>query len=112
MQRLYILKVKLYDDNKFIYKIGKSSESRSTDRMLEVMRSFFMTNRYLPYLVLKRDRPVENAFELETKLHQHFSEYKYYFDKKFDGSNEFFAIPREDILLKAYDDILPAKARA
>ena len=109
MQRLYILKVRLYDDNKFIYKIGKSSETRSVDRMMEVMRSFFMVHRYTPYVVLKRDRPIENAFELEAKLHRHFKEYKYYFDKPFDGCQEFFAIPREDQLLKIYDEMLPAK---
>ena len=108
--RVYIIKAKLLDTNEFIFKVGKSSGKNSVDRMLQVSRSHFMTYRYIPMMTLKRDRPCDNAFEIETKLHQLFKDDKYYFDKKIDGFNEWFYIP-EHKLLKVYDELLPLKKK-
>jgi len=111
MQRVYIVKMRLYECNEqFIYKIGKSSSKRSTDRMVEVIRSFFQSYRYTPFCKLLRDRECINGFDIETKLHQYFKHQQYYFSKKFDGSSEFF-LCREDELLKVYDELLPLKKR-
>ncbi len=111
MHRVYIVKMKLYESNdNFIYKIGKSSDKRSVDRLMEVSRSFFQSYRYTPFCRLLRDRECENGFDIETKLHQHFKSTQYYFDKKFNGNTEFF-LCREDELLKVYDELLPVKGK-
>lgn len=109
-RRVYILKAKLFDDPRYIYKVGVASGEKSIDRALQILRSHFMKYRYFPMMSIKRDRPCENAFEIETGLHQKFKDFKYYHEKKIDGANEWFDIP-EDKLLQAYDDLLPLKGR-
>ena len=111
MDRVYIIKQHLHESNiKYIYKIGKSSGRNSVDRLMQLVRSYFMKYRYTPLYTLKRDRPAANAFEIETKLHQEFAEFKYYHDKPVDGKDEWFYV-REDLLLKRYDELLPLKPR-
>jgi len=105
--RVYIIKCRLENNQGFIYKIGKSSGKNSVDRMMQLIRSFFMNYRYTPIFEIKRDRPCENAFAIETQLHQDFRSCKYYHDKKIDGANEWFYVPREDLLLQRYDELLP-----
>ena len=110
MQRVYIIKCKLRDTNEYIYKIGKSSGKNSVDRMMQLIRSHFMNYRYTPIFEIKRDRPCENAFAIETQLHNEFKNYSYYHDKKVDGAGEWFYI-REDVLLRRYDELLPLQAK-
>ena len=101
--------MKLYESNDvWVYKIGKSSAKRSADRLVEVVRSFFMSYRFTPFCKLLRDRECQNGFEIEKNLHRHFKSQQYYFDKKFDGASEFF-LCREDELLRIYDSLLPLK---
>ncbi len=108
MDRVYIFKVKLDSREGYIYKIGKSSGKSSIDRLLQVQRAFFMQYRYITFAAIIRDRPIANAFEIETKLHQHFKEKNYYHGKKFDGSHEFFKCDEDD-LLREYDSLIPLK---
>ncbi len=109
--RVYIMKFKMHEQNTWVYKIGKSSGKNSVDRMLQIARSFFMKYRYIPLMTLKRDREAPDAFTIETRLHQEFQEFKYYHDKPIDGKEEFFLLDREDTLLRAYDNLLPAKGK-
>lgn len=106
MNRVYIFKAKLDGSTQnYIYKIGKSSGKSSIDRLLQVQRDHFMKYRYMFFASIKRDKPCENAFEIETKLHQQFKGMKYYFDKKHDGFGEWFMCEEHE-LLKAYDELL------
>ncbi len=112
MDRVYIIKQRLHDDNiNCIFKIGKSSGKNSVDRMMQLIRSFFMKYRHTPEFVLKRDRECGSAFKIESALHKEFSQYKYYHSKPIDGKDEWFYM-REDVLLKRYDQLLPAKEKA
>ncbi len=114
--RVYIFKIKLDClEAKYCYKIGKASDGKhnkrgSIDRLLEVQRSHFLKHRYTFFAGIIRDRPSEDAFAIETKLHQKFKDQQYYFSptKKFDGCTEIFDVP-EHVLLKAYDEMLPLK---
>jgi len=111
MDRVYIIKQRLHDDNiNAIFKVGKSSGKNSVDRMMQLVRSYFMKYRYTPEFVLKRDRECQNAFAIETQLHQEFSQFRYYHDKAIDGKDEWFYM-REDLLLRRYDELLPLKAK-
>lgn len=113
--RVYIMKIiKFIDDGNrlSLYKIGKSSGKNSVDRMLQLMRSHFMSYRYSPFITIKRDRATDDAFGIENKLHKKFKDCKYYFDKPIDGKEEYFVIDREDELLKFYDELIPKKKGA
>ena len=110
MDRVYIIKQKLYDTNEYIFKVGKSSGKSSIDRLMQLIRSHFMKYRYTPFATIKRDRATNNAFAIETQLHHEFKQYQYYHDKKVDGANEWFYI-REDILLRRFDELLPLKEK-
>jgi len=118
MDRVYVLKIKLRcDEPKYVYKIGKTSTGKynkrsSIDRVLEIQRSYYQKYRYTFFCEIKRDRATENAFEIETKLHQMFKEYSFYVspEKSFDGSTELFDI-EEHKILKAFDELLPLKGK-
>ena len=115
INRVYIMKIlKFQEDGSrlTLYKIGKSSGKSSVDRMLQLMRSHFMQYRYSPFITIKRDRACENAFEIESTLHRQFKENRFFYDKPVEGKNEHFYIDREDVLLKAYDELIPAKKKA
>ena len=111
VDRVYIIKQRLHDSNvDFIFKIGKSSGKSSVDRLMQLIRSHFMKYRYTPFMVIKRDRPVPNAFQVETQLHQEFKQHRYYHDKPIDGKDEWFYM-REDVLLRRYDELVPSKKK-
>lgn len=103
--RVYLLKV-LLDDGKIVYKIGMCNSDRSTDRMMEILQSFFKVYRYIPRCELKRDRKATDALDTEQKLHSKYEKYSFKFDKKFGGSTEFFYGINEDEVLLDYEDIL------
>lgn len=111
---VYIIKWKAFDVNAdWYYKIGKTIKGRETDRLMEIIRGFFIKHRYTPYTKLLRFQSCSNAFEVETKLHRLFKDKKVYFEEKksFGGSNEFFLL-NEHELLKEYDKLLPKKEKA
>ena len=123
MTRLYVFKLKLIS-NEVVYKIGKSKwrktkanekmRKTSKPRFLEVLSDFHTKHRYIPQSKIKRDREVaENlVFKYETILHNEFDNWKYVFDTKFDGSDEFFKPPtpeQEAELLERFDVLVPKK---
>jgi len=97
---LYVMKFVL-DDGSTIYKVGITC-IKPVDRMLQVLRSFFMAYRYMPRASLKRFRKVENHFDKETELHHEFADYRCTFESIFDGHTECFDID-EALLLARYD---------
>jgi len=87
--RVYILEIRL-SNNQIIYKIGMCKAPRSTDRMLEILRSWFMQYRYVPNTRCRLDYETGVPLLLEKHLHQLLSEWKWVPDKKVDGGQEMF----------------------
>ena len=100
--RLYVLRITL-DTGKIVHKVGLCYSDRSVDRMMEVLRSFFSTYRYIPMCVLKRDKKVLIPDLVEKHMHELLAEWSYQFDKKFNGSTEFFENLDEEVVLKYLD---------
>ena len=100
--RLYLMKF-IFDDCPMpVFKIGKSSGDDSIERLQQVTRDHYMKFRYFPQSSIKRDRPAENAFELEAMLHRAFKMCKYIPMRKFDGCTEMFIVP-EDVAIKTFE---------
>lgn len=99
---VYILKVQLAT-GQVLYKIGVSKEKRHMDRMMEVLKDFFIKYRYVPFTSMKRFRVFPDAYEVERLLHKKYKHCNYTFDKKFCGSTEFFVIDDECKLIEDYD---------
>lgn len=104
LDRLYLLDITFASGMKCV-KIGKSSGKSSLDRMLQIQRDYYNKYRTTFICSIKRDRPVDNVFSLETALHRFFSEYQYRPKIPFDGSTELFAIPIE-AAVDAYEYLL------
>lgn len=101
---VYILKVQLAT-GQVLYKIGVSKEKRHMDRMMEVLKDFFIKYRYVPFTSMKRFRVFPDAYEVERLLHTRYKDCRHTFDKKFCGSTEFFEISDECNLIEAYDEL-------
>ena len=95
--RLYVIKLVLKDGTE-VHKIGMCNSDRSTDRMMEILRSFFMVYRYVPYAELRRDKKVRIPYIVESYIHRLLKEYRYKFDKKFNGNSEAFEIDEDSFL--------------
>ena len=100
--RVYALRITL-DTGKVVHKVGMCHSERSVDRMMEVLRSFFNTYRYVPQCVLKRDKKILIPRLVEKYLHDRLDDLVYTFDKKFDGSTEFFQDLDEEAFLEYLD---------
>jgi hypothetical protein len=92
--RVYLLDITFASGMKCI-KIGKSSGKSSLDRMLQIQRDYYNKYRVTFICNIKRDRPVDDAFKVESELHKFFQDYKYTPKVPFDGSTELFCIPIE-----------------
>lgn len=89
--RVYLLDITFASGMKCI-KVGKSSGRSSLDRMLQIQRDYYNKYRVTFICNIKRDRPVDDAFKIESELHKFFQDYKYTPKVPFDGSTELFAI--------------------
>jgi len=90
--RVYVFELVL-DNGTIIHKVGmvnSDSMSRVTDRLMEVLRSFFMQYRYVPHSKIVKAKKYLVPYYVETHMHHLLEELKYVPDKKFDGSNELF----------------------
>ncbi len=101
--RVYIFCITL-SCGKIIHKVGMTHSDRATDRMFEVLRSFFQVHRYSPKCELKRDKKVLIPRLVEKHLHSLLDEWKYIPDKPSDGSTEFFHNLDEEVLLDYLDN--------
>ena len=101
--RLYVLKFTL-DDGTVLHKVGMCNSDRSTDRMMEILRDFFVKYRYVPRCEMRRDKKTIVPLLLEKHMHSLLDEWSYSFDKKFNGSTEFFSDIDESILLDYLDN--------
>ena len=87
--RLYVIQITLPDDT-VVFKVGMTHSDRATDRMFEILRSWFMKYRFTPCAELKLDRSVQNPAELEKLAHRVLSDYRWIPDMQVDGGTEMF----------------------
>lgn len=87
--RIYLLRM-ILDDKEVVHKIGMCYTPRSTDRMMEILRSWFMKYRYVPETRLRLDHETKTPYELEKHIHDVLSDFKWMPDKKVDGRQEMF----------------------
>lgn len=86
---MYVIKMEL-PDGTVVYKIGMCNSNRSTDRMMEILRSWFVNFRFIPYSELKLDMETGRPMETEAHIHKCLEHKKYLPGKKVDGGTEMF----------------------
>ena len=87
--RVYVIRATLPDDT-VLYKIGMVNSSRSVDRMMEILRSWFQAYRFVPYTELRLDRECSHPYQLEQFMHKVLARYQWVPSKKVDGGTEMF----------------------
>lgn len=108
--RLYVIQL-ILDTGEIIHKIGMCHSARSTDRLFEILRSWFNVHRYSPRADIRLDMKTEIPLLLEKYVHFVFEDYKYTPDKKSSGFTEMFIGLDEDKLIhylrfEVYEDLL------
>jgi hypothetical protein len=101
--RVYILRITLKCGT-VVHKVGMTNSDRSTDRMFEILRSFFNTYRYSPKCELRKDKKVLVPLLVEKHFHEILDEWSYRFDKNFDGHTEFFHDLNESAVIEYLDN--------
>ena len=101
--RIYVLQLTL-SCGKIIHKVGMTHSDRATDRMMEILRSFFNTYRYVPKCKIRKDKEVLIPMLVEKYMHEILDEWSYTPDKPFDGSTEFFHNLDENEVLTYLDE--------
>ena len=87
--RIYVMEFTL-ECGTILHKIGKSSGKSSKNRMLDIVDSFFNTYRYTPMVRIRLDMETITPLLVEKHIHRLLAEYSCGFEKKFNGSTEFF----------------------
>jgi hypothetical protein len=77
-------------DDLVVHKIGMTSSDRAVDRMMEILRSWFMRFRFVPYSELKLDMSTSYPKELEAHIHNMLAHKKFTPHMKVDGGTEMF----------------------
>ncbi|NOQ48134.1 MAG: hypothetical protein GQ576_03190 [Methanococcoides sp.] len=77
-------------DGTIVHKIGMCNTDRSTDRMMELLRSWFMKFRFVPYTELKLDMETGRPFEIENHIHKILEHKKFAPSEKVSGGTEMF----------------------
>jgi hypothetical protein len=87
--RVYAIKLSL-PGNTTVYKIGMVNSARSTDRMMEILRSWFCAYRFVPHAELKLDLETGFPRQLESYMHKVLANYRFVPDKDVEGKTEMF----------------------
>lgn len=101
--RVYVMKF-ILDDGTIIHKIGMCHSDRTTDRMMEVLRSFFIKYRYVPRSSIRKNVKTLVPYLLEKHMHELLDKWKYRFDKDIDGNTEMFHNLDEEVVLDYLDN--------
>lgn len=96
--RIYVIRLNL-PDGTTVHKIGMCYSPRSTDRMMEVLRSWFIKYRFVPYAELKLDMACQQASSLESYIHKILEPNAFIPNEKVDGGTEMFIDVNEERLL-------------
>ena len=73
-----------------IYKIGMTNSNRSTDRMMEILRSWFTKFRFVPYTELRLDMETGKPREIETHIHKCLAHKNFIPKENVNGGTEMF----------------------
>ena len=87
--RVYVIRMVLPGDV-VIWKIGMCNSNRATDRMMEILRSWFNKYRFVPYTELKLDMETSHPKEIEQHIHGILAHKKFDPDHKVSGGTEMF----------------------
>jgi len=87
--RVYVIKM-ILPGNVVIHKIGMCNSSRSTDRMMEILRSWFTKFRFVPYTELKLDMETGYPKEIEEHMHKCLEHKQFIPNEKVSGGTEMF----------------------
>ena len=87
--RLYVIKMVL-PDGLIVHKVGMTKSDRATDRMMEILRSWFVKYRFSPYSELRLDMECNYPAELEKHIHQVLGHSRFEPSHKVDGGTEMF----------------------
>ena len=87
--RVYVVKMTLPGDL-YVYKIGMCNSNRSTDRMMEILRSWFTKFRFIPHSELKLDMETGRPREIEAHIHKALYHKRYTPTEKVSGGTEMF----------------------
>ena len=100
--RLYVMRFE-FPDGLVLHKVGMCNTNRTLDRMMEILRSFFVVNRFIPNVKIRKDKKVVVPLLVEQHMHSLLEEFSFEFDDKFDGSTEFFYDLDEEAVLDYLD---------
>lgn len=87
--RIYVLRIHLSPDFT-IHKIGMTNSNRSTDRMMEILRSWFTKYRFVPRTELKMDLETAYPREMEKHIHRVLATRQFTPNEDVDGKTEMF----------------------
>lgn len=87
--KIYVIRMQL-PDGVIVHKIGMCNSDRSVDRMMELIRSWFMKYRYAPYTELRLDMNTNYPKELERHIHKILKHKQFIPHMKVDGGTEMF----------------------
>ena len=87
--RVYVIKM-ILPGELVVHKIGMCKSSRSTDRMMEILRSWFMKFRFVPHSELKLDMETGRPLEIEAHIHKVLYHKRYVPEHKVSGGTEMF----------------------
>ena len=96
--RVYVVKL-ILPDSTIVHKVGMTHTDRATDRMMEILRSWFSYFRYVPYAELKLDMQCNNPLEIEAYMHSILRPLSFTPKFKVQGSTEMFTGVNEYKLL-------------
>jgi hypothetical protein len=102
--RVYVIKLILPDDT-VVHKVGMCHSDRATDRMMELLKSWFTYFRFVPYAELRLDMKCDNPRLAEKYFHKVLKPLSFTPTFKVEGSTEMFVRVDENRLLwfiKAY----------
>lgn len=96
--RVYVIRMVLPDDT-VVHKIGMCKSSRSVDRMMELLRSWFMSFRFIPYIEMRLDMQCQEPAKLELHIHKVLDAVRWVPDHQVEGRTEMFTDVNEVRLL-------------
>lgn len=97
--RVYVIRL-VTEDGEVVHKIGMTNTPRSADRMMEILRSWFMAFRYVPTARLKLDKETGVPLLLEKHMHELLADLRWNPSKKVDGGTEMFTDVDEEAVLE------------
>jgi hypothetical protein len=87
--RVYVIRITL-PDSTVVHKVGMCHSDRATDRMMEILRSWFTYFRFVPYSELKLDMECQNASRIEKYIHHILEPLAFEPNHKVQGHTEMF----------------------